>query len=207
MFAKSLALAGAAGTVALGWRAHRLHARLHTDELTGLANRAALNRAFARTQRRAAAGELVGLLMCDVDRFKQINDTHGHRTGDHVLRSIATDLSRLTTGTDELAVRLSGDEFVVLLPDLADVRDAEGRARHYRDALACNRVIDGQRMQLTVSVGAAVDTATTTTLSALAGHADARMYELKRHTHLTSLPTTSATCPTTRRRDLPKEAA
>lgn len=208
MLAKTAAIAGAASTALLGWYAHGLHRRLHTDPLTGLANRAGLRRAFERLHRRARPGELAGLLLCDVDHFKAINDTHGHRVGDEVLRRIAADLAELTAGTRNLAVRLSGDEFAVLLPDLDEVRDAESAARRYRTHLTGERVVAGVPMQISVSIGAAVDTAAVTTLSALLEHADTRMYQLKRaHHDLIPFPVRDAAQPTARRRDLPQEAA
>ncbi|MDA3644167.1 GGDEF domain-containing protein [Saccharopolyspora indica] len=207
MFAKTAAIVGATSTALIGWYAHGLHRRLHTDPLTGLANRPALQRAFTRLQRRARPGELVGLLLCDLDDFKTINDVHGHRIGDEVLCSVAADLAGLTAGTRDLAVRLSGDEFAVLLPGLDEVRDAEGTARRYREALTTERVIDGRPMQIGASIGAAVDTAAVTSLSALLEHADLRMYRIKREHHLTRLPADRTAQPTARRRDLPKEAA
>ncbi|GAA4828335.1 hypothetical protein GCM10025787_03400 [Saccharopolyspora rosea] len=205
MFAKTTAIAGVLGTAVAAGYARTLHRRLHTDPLTGLANRPALQRVFAGLQRRARAGELVGLLLCDLDAFKPVNDTHGHRVGDHLLQSIAATLTELTSGTRELAVRLSGDEFAVLLPGLEEVRGAEARARTYRTALAAERLVDGRRLQVTASVGAAVDTARDTTLSALLGHADWRMYQLKPRSRRTAVPAAPA-CPTARLRDH-KEAA
>jgi diguanylate cyclase (GGDEF)-like protein len=199
----ALAATTVGGTTVTGAYARTLFRRLHTDPLTALPNRAALERAFARIQRRARPGELVGLLLGDVDHFKTYNDSRGHRFGDRVLQAIAADLAERATGR-ELAVRLHGDEFAVLLPGLPEVRDAEARARTFRAALASTRVLDGQRLEVSMSIGAAVDTARDTSLSALLGHADRRLYGHKRHRTTTPLPTEPATC---RRRDLPKEAA
>ncbi|WP_433868463.1 diguanylate cyclase domain-containing protein [Saccharopolyspora sp. CA-218241] len=146
---------------------------------------------------------MVGLLLCDVDRFKLINDRHGHRTGDLALRAVAADLAGCCRDA-EVPIRLQGDEFAVLLPHLPEVRDAEARAREFRTALARTHTCDGLLLETSVSVGAAVDTATATTLSALLGWADGRMYGDKRARHLTALPITPAA---TRLRDLPREAA
>lgn len=192
------------GAATTGMYAHRLHRQLHTDPLTGLANRAALTRAFRQRQRRAGQGELVGLLLVDLDRFKQINDTHGHQFGDHVLRSIATSL-RHATADGELAVRLHGDEFAVLLPNLAEVRDAEARARVLRARLAEPRAINGQPITATASIGAAVDTTRDTTLPALLHWADSRMYSTKTTRTVTTLTSPPTHAP--RLRDQRKDAA
>ncbi|MEV6226524.1 GGDEF domain-containing protein [Saccharopolyspora shandongensis] len=205
MFAKPAAVVGVLGTAITAGYAWTLHRHLHTDPLTGLANRAALHTAFARAQRRARPGELIGVLMCDVDGFKAVNDTHGHRTGDLLLQSIATDLARIA-GPGELPVRLAGDEFAVLLTRLPEVRAAESRARAYRTALAAERGVGDLRLRLRVSVGPAVDTARDTTLSALLGHADARMYALKQQHRITTLPATPE-YPTARLRDHRREEA
>lgn len=88
--------------------------RLHTDRLTGLANRDALARAFQRASRRSLA---VGVLLIDLDKFKAVNDEHGHDAGNHLLRAVARQLA-FAAVPGSLPVRLHGDEFAVLLPDL-----------------------------------------------------------------------------------------
>ncbi|MCA1191352.1 GGDEF domain-containing protein [Saccharopolyspora sp. 6V] len=197
-------MATATGGSAAALYAHRLHHQLHTDPLTKLGNRAALNRVFRRVQRRAGRGGLAGLLLLDVDRFKLINDTHGHRTGDAVLTAIAADLADACR-PGEVPIRLHGDEFAVLLTNLDEVRCAELRARELRRHLTTTHVIDGLPLAVSVSIGAAVDTARTSSLPALLGHADTRMYSDKNTQHVTTLPTRPAV--PARQRDLPKEAA
>lgn len=189
---------------AAGLYSRTLHRRLHTDRLTSLGNRDALQRAFTRTQRRTQPGGLIGLLLCDLDRFKQINDRYGHRFGDRALQLIAHELRGFATGS-ELPIRLHGDEFAVLLPDLDEVRDAENRARVLRRQIAATQhALDGVPLQLSLSVGAAVDTANSTSLPALLNWADSRMYSTKHHQRVTTLPTSG---PTPRQRDLTGEAA
>ncbi|WP_243790182.1 GGDEF domain-containing protein [Saccharopolyspora gloriosae] len=204
MFAELALVATASGGTAAVAYANRLHRRLHTDPLTRLGNRDALTRVFRRVQRRAGRGGLVGLLLVDVDRFKLINDTHGHRTGDAMLTAIAADLDD-SCRPGEVPIRLHGDEFAVLLTNLADVRVAELRARDLRSHLATTHLVDGLPLAVSVSIGAAVDTARTTTLPALLGHADTRMYGDKHTRPVTTLPTRTAA--PTRQRDLPREAA
>ncbi|WP_438387212.1 GGDEF domain-containing protein [Actinopolyspora saharensis] len=165
-------------TSGLGLWAHRLWHRLHTDPLTGLANRARMHRAFHRARRLRRSNSPLGVLLIDVDRFKHVNDTHGHRTGDAVLRTITTEL-QATTGPGELPVRLHGDELAVLLtrPDAGEV--AESRAAEIRRTVRGPRVIDGHPIDLSLSVGAATTTPGDGALSDLLALADQRMYQTK----------------------------
>jgi diguanylate cyclase (GGDEF)-like protein len=94
--------------------------RAHTDELTGLANRRAL---LARLEDDIAAGHAVGLVLFDLDRFKELNDTLGHPTGDVLLQRIGPRLTGLLRPGDLLA-RLGGDEFAVALAGPVQAADA-----------------------------------------------------------------------------------
>ncbi|MDT0274297.1 sensor domain-containing diguanylate cyclase [Blastococcus goldschmidtiae] len=91
-----------------------LHQQAQTDLLTGIANRAALFDALHR-HLDVVVGPDVGVLFCDLDRFKQINDEYGHQVGDRVLVEVARRLSALASSGD-LVARLGGDEFVLLRP-------------------------------------------------------------------------------------------
>jgi len=90
------------------------HRQASTDPLTGVYNRRVV---FAALQQHldAATGDGCGLLFCDVDRFKQVNDQHGHAAGDQLLVELALRLRRLA-GPDDVVARLGGDEFVLLSP-------------------------------------------------------------------------------------------
>ena len=99
-----------------------LDAAARTDRLTGLPNRRAFEEQFEREAARSRrAGRPLGLLLADVDRFKEINDRWGHAAGDAALVAVA-DVLRETLRTCDTPARIGGDEFVVLLPDT----DAEG---------------------------------------------------------------------------------
>lgn len=153
--------------------------RLHTDTLTGLANRDALARAFRRATRRSLA---VGVLLLDLDEFKAINDRHGHNVGNQVLRHVATRLA-LAAGPGALPVRLHGDEFAVLLPILAPgqagLDAAQHRAAGIVAAIGTAADLPGHTLRITASVGAAVAPAHTADLSLLLRVADQRMYAIK----------------------------
>ena len=120
------------------------------DPLTGLANRAMFQE---RTER--AAERPLGILYVDLDGFKKVNDELGHATGDALLVMVAERLRDCTRSTDTVA-RLGGDEFVVLLAGLAQDSDAEFLARRVVDEMARPFVIDGEPVQISASVGVAV---------------------------------------------------
>ena len=105
------------------------------DALTGLANRPVFIESLRQTLDHARrAGSRVGVLFIDLDRFKVVNDTQGHLVGDEVLRR-SRRLQRTTRSVDTVA-RLSGDEFVVLCPDLADIEAARRRANEIAGVIA-----------------------------------------------------------------------
>lgn len=161
----------------LWWR------RLHTDPLTGLPNRAALVRAFRRATRRRLA---VGVLLVDLDRFKQVNDAHGHDAGNVVLRTVARQLT-FAAGPGALPVRLHGDEFAVLLTDLpigqAGIDTAQQRGVGVAAAIEAATVeLPGETVRASATVGAAVAPTATADLSLLLRIADQRMYAAKTNT-------------------------
>ena len=126
-----------------------LQTRAFTDELTGLANRTRLLRTLGE---RAGTGATV--LFCDLNGFKQVNDTHGHAAGDEVLVEVARRLLRAVRGED-LVARLGGDEFVVVAPAAAGA-DPDGLRRRVLGALRQPMLLSGGLMVL---VGAAVGVA------------------------------------------------
>jgi diguanylate cyclase (GGDEF)-like protein len=116
---------------------HRGHAV--TDPLTGLFNRMALDvRCAELAEQSRRSGEPVGVILCDIDHFKAINDKHGHATGDAVLVAVAKALQRQLRAFD-LAYRLGGEEFLVLMPG-ADVRECAALADRLHGSLANEQV-------------------------------------------------------------------
>ena len=145
------------------------------DALTGVANR----RAFAETLQRAYAGNerQFALFLCDLDGFKQVNDTMGHKAGDVLLREIATRLVT-ETGPSGVVARLGGDEFAILLAQATHARAAEA-AQGFVGAVARPIAIDGRSVNVGVSIGIALGTRHGDE-HALMESADAAMYAAKR---------------------------
>ncbi len=126
------------------------------DPLTGLHNRRLLERELARQVSRCRRfDEHAALLVLDLDGFKAVNDTYGHKTGDDLLKAVAEELERRLRGTD-LVARLGGDEFAVLLsnvePDAAHAVAEDLR----RLVAACTIKVGESRVSLTVSIGVAM---------------------------------------------------
>lgn len=146
------------------------------DALTGLPNRRALEEELAREAARAArAGAPLSAVALDVDRFKLVNDRHGHAAGDAVLQAIASRAAAALRGGDVLA-RVGGEEFVALLPG-ADLARAVEVAERIRARIGAEPV--GAAGVVTVSLGCAALAPGEDGRSLLA-RADARLYEAKR---------------------------
>ncbi|SDQ78183.1 GGDEF domain-containing protein [Actinopolyspora saharensis] len=164
-----------------GRYAARLHRELRTDPLTGLGNRLALREAFRRDRNRP--GQCVGALMLDLNGFKELNDTHGHRVGDRVLREVARRL-REHCGRGRLAVRLSGDEFVCWIGAIPDTperwRDIEELQSRLAARLSAPMTFDGLNVRVSASIGTAVTGNTPEALEEVLEQADRAMYRDKR---------------------------
>jgi diguanylate cyclase (GGDEF)-like protein len=142
------------------------------DPLTGIANRRAFDRAVRRAQADpGTAGATVTVMIIDLDKFKQINDTHGHSSGDAALRTIARALAAQIREQDVMA-RLGGDEFAALLVDVGAIQGASVAAR----MLSAVRQIPDR--PATVSIGVATGTAAE--LTVVLHRADQAMYAAKR---------------------------
>jgi diguanylate cyclase len=150
-----------------------LHHQAHHDPLTGLPNRDRLN-AYATTQH----GRALAVLMLDLNGFKQVNDTLGHVVGDRLLEEIG---HRLSAGLrdGDLAARMGGDEFIVLLPG-ASRDEARELADRLRDDIRRPVDVDGSPVSVGTSIGIACRAAgEQTSLDTLIRAADAAMYDDK----------------------------
>jgi diguanylate cyclase (GGDEF)-like protein len=159
---------------------NELHALAMTDSLTGAATRrefdACVNRELARLRREPQL--TCSMLMFDLDRFKAVNDRHGHGAGDAVLRHVA----RLVTGSirhGDVLGRLGGEEFGLLLPgsDAADAQVFAERLRHIVAATPCK--VGAMTVKVTVSVGVAQLRSVDTGPERPMARADRAMYEAK----------------------------
>jgi diguanylate cyclase (GGDEF)-like protein len=162
-------------------RTAELQDMLMRDVLTGLPNRRALMQALPEALARAARVERpCAVLFIDMDGFKQINDTRGHEEGDELLRRFG---KRLLDGIREtdMAARLAGDEFVVVLELLKDARDAEDKAHIVLDQLSRPYVLPSGGVTVGVSIGVALQLPHEPQDAArLLARADQAMYEAKR---------------------------
>lgn len=146
----------------------------HTDVLTGVGNRRCfLERLAAEVTRARRHGGPLSVVLVDVDRFKQVNDTHGHGVGDAALAHVARSLVIGTRGSD-LACRIGGDEFAVLAPEAA-LADAAALAERLRQAVG--ETPDGAPA-VTVTLGVA-ELAPGDTPESLLARADAGLYRAK----------------------------
>lgn len=150
------------------------------DPLTGLFNRRYMEESLDREIRRAGRSRRpVGIIMLDLDHFKDFNDTHGHEIGDALLREVGTVLQRSIRGED-IACRYGGEEFILILPD-ASLPDAAQRAEQLRTAIGAIDVVHGQHAvgPLTVSLGVAIYPSHGSTGEAVVRSADAALYQAK----------------------------
>jgi diguanylate cyclase (GGDEF)-like protein len=152
-----------------------------TDALTGLANRGYLIAAIEREiERGTRYGRGFCLLMADLDNLKAVNDSYGHRAGDHVLAGVA-DVIRDGVRRIDTSARLGGDEFVVLLPE-TDPTGAFVVAEKIRQGVASMRTVErGDAVPVSVSIGLAAWPADGATLDQLMDGVDEAMYAAKQH--------------------------
>ena len=170
----SLALANARNIQVLEYQA------MH-DSLTGLPNRSLLHRSTAEALRLSSGQHGLALLLLDLDRFKEVNDTLGHRTGDLLLRLVATRLQTALGVHDALLARLGGDEFAILLRNCSTAEAATSFAAELVDALHQPIEVEGIFIELGGSIGVAVYPQHGGTSHALLRCADVAMYSAKSH--------------------------
>ena len=167
------------------------------DPLTGLPNRALLeDRLEASLAQASRTGSSVGLLFCDINRFKRINDGLGHGAGDNVLRHVGSQIKSALREGDTVA-RYSGDEFVVLLPNIDAPEDVEYIAAQISSRLSEPIEIDGKKVFVEVAIGTTFRNALpcqdadtrTEAARGLIEQADLEMYRAKAGARGHTLPT------------------
>lgn len=159
----------------------RLHYLAHHDLLTDLPNRALfidrLTQALSHVHRRNRA---LAILFIDLDRFKVINDTLGHDIGDRLLQDLAERLRSCLREGDTVA-RFGGDEFTVLLEDVADTTDVSPIASKILDILSNPFTVGGRELFITASIGISVFPGDGQNAHTLLKNADTAMYRAKEH--------------------------
>ena len=156
----------------------RIEALSSTDALTGLFNRRQMGHSLTDAIRQARrSGGTLALLLLDLDRFKQINDSLGHEIGDRVLLDCA-DRLRTCLRQGDLVARIGGDQFALLVHE-ADVAGAESTARRVLEAVSHPCSVDGLQFTLTCSVGVALFPADGSDADMLLRHAESAMQRAK----------------------------
>lgn len=153
------------------------HQALH-DALSGLPNRVLFTDRLEQALRGRNRHGQVGVLFCDLDQFKQVNDVLGHAAGDELLRQVAGRLQAAVRDGDSVA-RLSGDEFAVLLPEVTDLEAALDVASRVTSCFDRPFRIEGQDLRITISVGVAVHAGADGRVDRLMRDADGAMYDAK----------------------------
>ncbi len=145
------------------------------DPLTGLLNRATLNQRFEEVRQQAVLAHVpVSFVLFDLDRFKSVNDTYGHETGDAVLRDVAYEM-RKALRSFELAYRVGGEELLLILPG-TDEAEAAQLAERVRRHIAASRP---GGISVTISAGVSAGFGEGLSYERLFERADARLYEAK----------------------------
>ena len=182
---KQLLAARVAEQYALSLMNLRLRDALHheaiRDPLTNLFNRRYMEESLHREIRRAGRSKTcVGVIMLDVDHFKQFNDTHGHETGDVVLQGLAQLLCESIRGGD-IACRYGGEEFLLILPD-ATLKASEQRANELLEHVRKFHIIHQEKhLSIAISLGVSAFPDHGTEIQELVNAADAALYQAKRN--------------------------
>jgi diguanylate cyclase (GGDEF)-like protein/PAS domain S-box-containing protein len=151
----------------------------HHDQLTGLPNRLYLQVHLPEAIEEAKKSNAVlAVLFLDLDRFKHVNDSRGHETGDKLLKTVAQRI-RTTMRVEDVVVRMGGDEFVVILKGVKSSEQVSEAASRINHALSAPMVVDGRTLVTTVSIGVALYPHDGADMGELLRHSDTAMYQAK----------------------------
>ena len=151
----------------------------HHDQLTGLPNRVLLDDRMRQAIQRAKRNRYkVAVMMVDIDYFKRINDSLGHTAGDALLDAVAKKLCTAVRQTDTVA-RMGGDEFVIVMPEFRDERDAVRCAEAIIQKVSTPTMLGNREVNVTVSVGLCIFPDCASDADSLLKNADAALYEAK----------------------------
>jgi len=151
----------------------------HHDQLTGLPNRLYLaHRLPGAIEEAKKSGTMLAVLFLDLDRFKHINDSRGHETGDRLLKTVAERV-RATVREGDIVVRMGGDEFIVVLQALTRIELINETAARINEALSAPVIVDGRPLVTTVSIGVSLFPRDGADMGELLRHSDTAMYQAK----------------------------
>lgn len=157
----------------------RLHYHFYHDVLTGLPNREKLYIEMENCFAHRDEDQISALMLLDIDRFKEINDTLGHKTGDHLLQKMGPRLSSEILDAQGVVARLGGDEFAIFLPRIRSPHQAVIIAHRLTDALTQEFDLDGFCTEISVSIGIAISPSQAQDHHTLMRYADIAMYHAK----------------------------
>lgn len=126
------------------------------DDLTGLPNRLVLRERFEQLAARSDGSELIAVHCVDINRLKPVNEMYGHMAGDALLKAVSQRLRRVVRG-DSLIIRLNGDDFVIVQPDMGTSAEAEALAHQIVGTLDKSYAVGGEDIIITANLGYAVD--------------------------------------------------
>jgi diguanylate cyclase len=165
--------------LALQARNEQLRAAALYDALTGLPNRVLLDERLIQAMRRSErSGKPFAVMFVDLDRFKPVNDTYGHEVGDQLLRAVSERMQACVRGEDTVA-RSGGDEFIVVMAELARGLDAGIVGEKILKELARRFEVGSHRLDIGASIGISVYPDDARDVKTLLLHADAAMYHAK----------------------------
>ncbi|HTT02087.1 MAG TPA: EAL domain-containing protein [Steroidobacteraceae bacterium] len=151
----------------------------HHDQLTGLPNRLYLaHRLPGAIEEAKRAGRMLAVLFLDLDRFKHINDSRGHETGDKLLKTVAERV-RGCVRADDIVVRMGGDEFIVVLQSVERIEVISETAARINQAMGAPVIVDGRPLVTTVSIGVSLFPRDGSDMGELLRHSDTAMYQAK----------------------------
>lgn len=157
----------------------RLEYLANHDVLTALPNRSVLYRTMNKAIKEAGRSQKMALLLIDLDRFKEINDTLGHLAGDKVLKQLGPRLQSVLEETSGIVARLGGDEFAVFLSNLRNPQQAVVVAHKILDCISLVFEVEGLRTEISASIGVALCPEQARDVSTLMRYADVAMYRSK----------------------------
>ena len=158
---------------------HYQHLSTH-DPLTGLANRVLLHENFKKAQHSAIRNhQKMALLLCDINEFKQFNDSHGHELGDSVLKLVAKTLEKVLRTNDTVA-RYGGDEFVLILGEIDNINQITQIIAKIKDAFPISCINDEENYKINMSIGYAYFPDEGYSFNELIQIADQNMYQEKK---------------------------